>query len=162
MKSGIVSSLFSLVTLSVLAGCQAVPSAEAENMETPAAAAEHIDRLLTIMTSPDAEVQMMSLVLTRAAQASGMTPRLMLCGPAGELALKTPPESALTSFRPAGRSPSDLLTGLIDSGATVEVCAIFLPARNLTEDALRDGVGVASPASIAEELGSPATRVMSF
>jgi len=162
MKSGIVSSLFSLAALSIIAGCQAIPSAEAQSMQTPTSASSGIDRLLTIITSPDAEIQMMSLVLARAAQADGMSPRLMLCGPAGELALKTPPESALTSFPPSGRSPSDLLAGLIASGATVEVCALFLPTRSLTEEALRDGVHVASPASIAEEFAAPETRVISF
>ncbi|MFN4025241.1 MAG: hypothetical protein ACK4MQ_10420 [Hyphomonas sp.] len=162
MKTGIGSSLLSLAALSFLAGCQAVPSAETRETATRATTSRHTDRLLTIMTSPDAEVQMMSLVLTRAAQANGMRLRLMLCGPAGELALKTPPETALTPFRPSGRSPSNLLDGLIAGGATVEVCAIFLPARDLTEDALRDGVGIAAPASIAGEFASPETRVLSF
>lgn len=162
MKTGIASALFPLAALAIMAGCQATPPAKAESMQPPAAASSNINRLLTIITSPDPEIQMMSLVLTRAAQTNGMSPRLMLCGPAGELALKTPPGSALTPFPPSGRSPDDLLSGLIASGATVEVCALFLPTRNLTEEALREGVGVATPASIAEDFSAPDTRVISF
>lgn len=162
MKTGIATALFPLAALAIIAGCQATPPAKAETMQPPAAASSNINRLLTNITSPDPEIQMMSLVLTRAAQTNGMSPRLMLCGPAGELALKTPPGPALTTFPPSGRSPDDLLSGLIASGATVEVCALFLPTRNLTEEALREGVGVATPASIAEDFSAPDTRVISF
>ena len=58
----------------------------------PAAVAKDADRpMLTVLTSSDAETQLMALVLTKAAMAKGVTPQILLCSAAGDLALKSPP-----------------------------------------------------------------------
>ncbi|HCE72440.1 MAG TPA: hypothetical protein DET67_15155, partial [Ruegeria sp.] len=48
------------------------------------------------------------------------------------------------------------------TGATVEVCAIYLPGRGADGSVLLEGVGVASPAEMAARLMASDTRVLSF
>jgi hypothetical protein len=47
-------------------------------------------------------------------------------------------------------------------GATVEVCAIYLPGKGLGAAALLDGVGVAQPPEMAGAMLAADARVWSF
>jgi hypothetical protein len=49
-------------------------------------------KVVTVVTSPDAQTQLMSMVLTmQAAQQGASATHILLCGPAGDLALKDAP-----------------------------------------------------------------------
>lgn len=48
------------------------------------------------------------------------------------------------------------------TGATVEVCAIYLPGRGEDPSVLLDGIGVAKPGEMAAKLMAPDARVLSF
>jgi hypothetical protein len=51
---------------------------------------------------------------------------------------------------------------MMEGGATVEVCAIYLPGRAEDASVLLDGVGAADPAQIGALLADPDVRVLSF
>jgi hypothetical protein len=119
-------------------------------------------RLITLITSAEPQTQLMALILTTQAIQQGAEVRVLLCGPGGDLALEDAPESATAGQPPRGASPQGLLQGIIEAGAVVEVCAIYLPGRGAAPDALIGAVGVARPADIASVMLHPATRVWSF
>ncbi len=141
----------------VLPACAAVA-------DTPpaAAAADAGHPMLTILTSADAETQLMALVLTKAAMAKGVTPQILLCSAAGDLALKSPPPEALAPLQPKGASPAGLLRSLKAEGVKVDVCAIYLPNRPFGAEALEDGIGVATPPGIASVFTAEGATVLSF
>lgn len=141
----------------VLPACAAVPDTP------PASAAGDAGRpMLTVLTSGDAETQLMALVLTKAAMAKGVTPQILLCSAAGDLALKSPPPQALAPLQPKGASPAGLLRSLKAEGVKVDVCAIYLPNRPFGAEALEDGIGVATPPDIASAFTAEGTTVLSF
>jgi len=55
-----------------------------------------------------------------------------------------------------------LLKGMMENGATVEVCALFLPNSDYGEDDLIEGVDTAKPPEMAEMMTAPGVRVFSF
>lgn len=127
-----------------------------------AAATTNENSMLTIITSPDSETQLMALVLTRAALQRGERPGILLCSAGGDLALKSPPAAALAPLQPSGASPAGLLRTLLEEGVKVEVCAIYLPNRPFGAEALIEGIGVAAPADIAEAFSASGTTILSF
>ena len=128
-----------------------------------AALAEDASKLVTVVTSPDPQTQLMSMVLTMSAAQQGAETHILLCGPAGDLALKDAPESATTGQPPRDMSPQGLMQMIRENtGATVEVCAIYLPGRGDDQSVLLDGIGVANPAEMAAKLMAPDARVLSF
>ena len=118
--------------------------------------------LVTVVTSSNPQVQLMSMVLTTQAMSQGKSVHMLLCGPGGDIALVDAPDSVTASQPPRGASAQGMLAGLIDRGATVEVCAIYLPALDAAESALIDGVGVAEPPAMAAILLDEAATVWSF
>jgi len=118
--------------------------------------------MLTIITNPSPETQLMALILTMSAKAQGETPRILLCSAGGDLALKTPPASATTPLEPKGASPQGLLTKLLSDGVQVDVCAIYLPNRPFGKDDLLEDVGVATPKDIGAIIARPGETVLSF
>ncbi len=127
-----------------------------------AQAQDAVAKALSIITTAEAESQTMALVLSNQMQAQGTQVQVLLCGPAGDLALAEAPEASLQITTPRGMSPRSLLEGLMAKGGTVEVCAIYLPNRSLTADALLSGVTAAAPPAIAGTMRDPAVRVFSF
>lgn len=121
--------------------------------------AEQTTKLLTILSTAEEETQMMALVLTNQAVQQGADVTILLCGQAGYLATDEGPSR---SFAPIDRSPRDLLRALLRQGADVRICAIFLPNRDLHEDALAEGVSVARPPEITRLMLEPKTRLLSF
>ncbi|MCG8447242.1 MAG: hypothetical protein MI753_16180 [Hyphomicrobiales bacterium] len=129
---------------------------------TGAAMAEDKPGLVTIVTAPEPQTQLMSMVLTMQSMQQGASAHILLCGPAGDLALKDAPASATAPQAPRDMSPQGLMTKIIEAGATVEVCAIYLPNKGVSADALIDGVTAAEPPAMAARLLAPNTRIMSF
>jgi hypothetical protein len=119
-------------------------------------------KLFTILTAADAQTQLMAMTLTLQSLQQGAPVRVLLCGPAGDLALKEPPASATAPQKPAGMSPQGVLKKIVEAGAPVDVCAIYLPNKDLTADALIAGVGQARPDAMAGQLIGANTRLLSF
>ncbi|MCF4165882.1 DsrE family protein [Zavarzinia compransoris] len=128
---------------------------------TPLAAAEPAT-ILSIVTSPAPETQAMALVLATASRKAGAEVRILLCDAAGDIALREPPAAATAPLKPRGASPRGLLDGLMAAGVPVEVCALYLPNRDLGPDALAAGVGVARPPAVASTMVDPTVKVISY
>lgn len=147
-----------LAALFLTAACADAQDAGSAGPEThPAPTA-----LFTIVTSADAQTQLMALTLTRASIETGMDARVLLCGPAGDLALADPPAAATAPQAPMGGSPHGALATLIENGVTVQVCATYLPNSEHEPDDLLDGVGSARPPEIASVMAAPGTRLFTF
>ncbi len=115
--------------------------------------------LFIVLTSGDAETQMMAMVLATQSLNQDVNIRVLLCSDAGELAIR---DSESPQFAPANRSPKQLLSGLLEHGVTVEVCGIFLPNREYSSDDLIDGVGAASPPEVAAYMKQEGVRYFTF
>lgn len=125
--------------------------------------AEDVAELVTIVTSPEPQTQLMAMVLSMNAAQKGAKVHILLCGPGGDMALQDAPESVLAPQAPKSMSSQGLMKIILDKGlATAEVCAIYLPNAALSADALLEGVGVADPAVMAGRIIADNTRVMSF
>ena len=125
-------------------------------------AAEEARPLVTVVTAPEPQTQLAAMVLSTQAAAQGAAVHVLLCGPAGDMALRDAPASATAPQPPRDMSPQGLLAGLIERGATVEVCAIYLPGLGAGPEALIDGVGVAQPDAMARAMLAEGTAVWSF
>ncbi|KPF64233.1 hypothetical protein IP69_18530 [Bosea sp. AAP35] len=126
-------------------------------MASPAVAGQ---KMLMLLSAPAAEAQAFNLVLANQVQASGHGIHMLLCGEAGDMALKTAPEAATKTVTPQGMTVRTLLEGLLNKGGTVQVCAIYLPNRKLQADALMEGVSAARPQDIATMMVDPAIKVI--
>jgi predicted peroxiredoxin len=131
-------------------------------LAAPAAQADEAKQMVTILTSQEPQTQLMSMVLTMQSMQAGAGAYVLLCGPAGDLALKDAPASATAPQEPKGMSPQVLMQKIMEQGATVEVCAIYLPGKGVAQDALLDGIGAAKPPAVAKRLLADDTRIMSF
>ncbi|MBY5933965.1 hypothetical protein KUV51_13220 [Tateyamaria omphalii] len=125
------------------------------------ALAEDVPTLVTILSSDEPQTQLMSMVLTMQSIQQGSNAHVLLCGPAGDLALKEAPASATAPQEPRGVSPQGLMQNIMESGAKVEVCALYLPNKGVGADALLDGVTAAKPNEMAARMLAPNTRIMS-
>lgn len=129
----------------------------------PAQAEEGQKKLVTILTAPDAQTQLMAMVLTMNAVQQGAEGQILLCGPAGDLALKDAPEQATAPQAPKGMSPQGLMKMIMQKTDTkVEVCAIYLPNKGVDASAMIDGVSAAKPPAMATDILADDTTVMSF
>jgi len=120
------------------------------------------DKLVTVLTSPEPQTQLMAMVLTMQAVQKGAATRILLCGPAGDLGLADAPAAATAPQPPRGMSPQGLMQAIMKAGATVEVCAIYLPGKGAGPEALLEGVGVAQPPEMAAAMLDDDARVWSF
>ena len=121
------------------------------------------DTLVTILTAPEPQTQLMAMVLAMQSAQQGAKPHILLCGPAGDMALKNPPETATTPQPPRDMSPQGLMMRILEMpGAKVEVCAIYLPGRGADPSVLLDGVGVAKPPAMAAAMIAPNARIASY
>jgi predicted peroxiredoxin len=128
-----------------------------------AAHAEGPAKLITILTAPEAQTQLMAMVLTMNAMATGAEAEMLLCGPAGDIALKDAPASATAPQPPKGASPQGLMQMLMaKKGLKVQVCAIYLPGKGADASILIDGVTAAAPDAMGAAIIAPGTTVMSF
>lgn len=147
--------------LPVLAVCAAAATA------LPAAAQQNNmqqgpDNLVTVITSENAQTQLMGMVLTMQSIKAGTPAHMLLCGPGGDLALRDAPDSATAGQPPMDMSPQGLMQQIMKAGGTVEVCAIYLPGMGADASVLLDGITAAAPDAMAARLMAPMTRVLSF
>ncbi len=119
-------------------------------------------RLMAVVTTADPETQFMALTLLKTSGVDPRQIRILLCGPGGDLGLKAPAEASPPTFGAASGTAQALLEELDVKGATIEVCAIYLPARRSDRSILMDSIGVASPLDIGPILADPAVRVLTF
>ncbi len=139
----------------------ALAAAFSITLATPALS-DNAEKLVTVVTSDNAQTQLMAMVLTTQAVEQGAETRILLCGPGGDLALIDAPESATAEQPPRGASPQGMLQMLMERGVTVEVCAIYLPGLGAEADVLIEGVGVAQPPAMAGAMLDEDARVWSF
>ena len=128
----------------------------------PAAAQDAKPDLVMVLTAPEPQTQLMAMVLSMQALQQGAGLHILLCGPAGDLALRDAPESATAPQPPRDTSPQGLMGKIMEGGATVEVCAICLPGKGLGPEALLDGIGQANPPEMTARLLAENTRILSF
>lgn len=105
--------------------------------------------LNVIITSEDAQTQMMGMVLSAMTLKKGKEVNMVLCSHAGNLALK---DSESPKLKPQDKSPKMMLELLVKNGGKVEVCPLFLPNSGKTEADLIQNITVAKPQSIADKL----------
>ena len=125
--------------------------------------AEASKGLNIIMTSPDAQTQMMGMVLsTSVLNDQKKAVNITLCGPAGNLALKD--FKAADVKKPDGTvaNPKMALQGLMKAGAVVQVCPLFLPNAGKDATALVEGITVAKPPMVAAGLTNLELSNISF
>lgn len=117
---------------------------------TTVVASENMAKGLNVMlTSEDAQTQMMGMVLSTMTLKKGKEVNMVLCSSAGNLALK---DSESPKLKPQDKSPKMMLEDLIKNGAKVEVCPLFLPNAGKTEADLIQNVTVAKPPVVADRL----------
>lgn len=128
-----------------------------------AAQAEEPNKLITILTAPEPQTQLMAMVLTMNAIGAGAEAEILLCGPAADIALKDAPASATAGQAPKGASPQGLMKMLMaKKGTKVQVCAIYLPGKGADASILVDGVTAAAPNAMGAAIVADDTTVMSF
>lgn len=127
------------------------------------AAAEDQRNLVTVLTAPEPQTQLLAMVLTLNAVQQGATAQVLLCGPAGDIALKDAPATATTGQPPRDASPQGLMRMMMDQhNVKVEVCAIYLPGRGADASVLLDGVAPAAPDAAARAIIADDSVVLSF
>jgi hypothetical protein len=132
------------------------------SLAATASFAQDARKLVTVVTSPEPQTQLMAMVLTMQAAQQGAETHILLCGPAGDIALKDAPNSATAGQPPRDMSPQGLMQAIQSkAGGTVEVCAIYLPGRGEDASVLLEGIGVAQPGAMATSL-LDADTVLSF
>lgn len=118
-----------------------------------------IKGLNLLLTANDTQTQMMAMVISSKALEQNKDVRIVLCGSAGDLALK---DSKSESLKPMNKSPKDLLNVMIEKGVNVRVCPLYLPNKGLEKDALINGVGVAKPDEVTVELLDESYKNLSY
>jgi len=120
--------------------------------------------LNVLITSADAQTQMMGFVLsTMAVKKHKKQVFITLCGPAGDLAVKGMKSSIVK--RPGGAkdiSPKMVLKGLLKAGASIQVCPLYLPNAGKDQSVLIKGITVAKPPMVAAKLLDSDFNNMSF
>ena len=119
-------------------------------ISTASIASENMAKgLNVIVTSKDAQTQMMAMVLSMMTIQDNKKVNMVLCSDAGDLAVKGM-ESPL--LKPKDKSPKMMLMALIKKGANVKVCPLYLPNASKDASVLLDGITVAKPAEVAQNL----------
>lgn len=105
--------------------------------------------LNVVITSKDAQTQMMGMVLSMMTIKQNKKVNMVLCSDAGDLAVKGMKSTVL---KPKNKSPKMMLKTLIKKGANVKVCPLYLPNASKDKSVLLDGITVAKPSDVAKSL----------
>lgn len=105
--------------------------------------------LNVLLTSKDAQTQMMAMVLSTMTLKEKKEVKMVLCSSAGDLAVKGMESPTL---KPQDKSPKMMLEAIIKQGAKVEVCPLYLPNAGKDETVLLEGITVAKPVEVAKNL----------
>ena len=116
-------------------------------------------KTFVVVSSAETEVQGMAMVLSMQALKHGSEVRMLLCGSGGDIALKSKESKTL---KPKNVSPRQLMKKLISMGVTVEVCALYMPNRGLTEADLVEGVKGVKPPVIGAYMADPMVCYFTF
>lgn len=143
-----------LVCASVLSGLLFAGAAQAD-----IGVQGQVKEVLVTLTSAETQTQGMALVLSSAMQSQGANVQVLLCDSAGYLAVADHPSEALA---PRNVSPQQMLKNLMQNGADIQVCALFLPNAELSQEALLEGVQSAQPPAISERMLADNIRVFNF
>ncbi|WP_201583229.1 hypothetical protein [Psychrobacter jeotgali] len=158
----ILATAVAIGATSLMIGCTATNAMSQKAQATPEVKTATPSVLINV-TSDDAQVQLMSMVLTMQSAQQGADTRVLLCGPAGDMALRDAPESVTTGQPPKNMSPQGLMKMVMKNTNTkVEVCALYLPGKGVDQSALLDGVTAADPAEIGGLIVDGKTKVVSF
>lgn len=122
--------------------------------------AKHPEQTVVILTSASLQTQGMAMVLSRAMQEQGVQLTMLLCDQAGDLAIDG--YQSQQALAPKGMKPEGLLKQIIDAGAVVTVCALYLPNSAYKEQDLRSGISVAQPAEMAKMMRDKHSKVFTF
>jgi hypothetical protein len=88
---------------------------------------------------------------------------MLLCGPAGDIALKDVPASATAGQPMRDAGPQGLIRMMMEkNGQKVQVCAIYLPSKAADASILLDGVTVAAPDAMWAAIVAPGTSLLTF
>lgn len=115
--------------------------------------------LLVIVTTDDPLTQLMAMVLSTQSMKKGATVNVLLCGEAGSLAVKNSPETLL---KPNNKSPQMLLKNLVQNGVAIEICPPYLPNKEKTTSDLIEGISVAKPPQVADQLLDKDIKILSY
>jgi sulfur relay (sulfurtransferase) complex TusBCD TusD component (DsrE family) len=109
--------------------------------------------------SGNAMAQGAGLVLAGQALEQKANVRVLLCDAAADIAVTG---KEMPTLKPRNVTPQQMLQGLIKNGATVEVCALYLPNTGRTPADLIQGVTPAKPADVAAHLLKPGMATLAF
>lgn len=111
------------------------------------------------VNSSDLMVQGAAMVLATQSLQQKANVRVLLCGEAADMALKG---HQMPALKPKNVTPQQMLQGLVKNGATVEVCALYLPNKGLKADALISGVRPGKPADVASYMLKSDVKMLAF
>lgn len=118
-----------------------------------------VDEVLVILSSDSLQTQGMAMVLSNTMAQQGARVNVLLCDKAGDLALKSYKGAEL---KPRDVTPGQMLRGLLKSGGSAKVCALYLPNSEYSKEDMIDGVGVAMPPEMAGQMLNPEVRTFTF
>lgn len=105
--------------------------------------------LNVVVTSADAQTQMMAMVLSMMTLKQKKEVNMTLCSSAGDLAVKGMKSTVL---KPMDKSPKMMLKAIMKQGGKVNVCPLYLPNSGKDKSVLLDGITVAKPMDVATGL----------
>ncbi|MBU3013450.1 hypothetical protein KO488_01680 [Poseidonibacter lekithochrous] len=105
--------------------------------------------LNVVVTSADAQTQLMAMVLSMMTLKQKKEVNMTLCSNAGDLAVKGMKSTVL---KPQDKSPKMMLQAIMKQGAKVTVCPLYLPNAGKDASVLLDGITVAKPMDVANSL----------
>lgn len=123
------------------------------------AGAAQAEDLFVNIHSGNAMAQGAGLVLAGQALQQKANVRVLLCDAAADITLAG---KELPKLKPNDVTTQQMLQGLIKGGATVEVCALYLPNTGHQASDLIPGVGAAKPADVAAHLLKPGMHTLGF
>jgi predicted peroxiredoxin len=123
------------------------------------ATAAQASELFVSIHSGNAMAQGAGLVLAGQALQQKAQVRVLLCDAAADIAVAG---QAMPTLKPRNVTPQQLLQGVIQAGAQVEVCALYLPNTGRQASELIPGVTAAKPADVAAHLLKPGVKTLAF
>lgn len=124
-----------------------------------AATSVQAEELFVSIHSGSAMAQGAGLVLAGQALDQKASVRVLLCDAAGDIAVTG---KEMPALKPRNVTPQQMLQGLMNAGAKVEVCALYLPNTGRQPSDLLSGVTPAKPADVAAHLLKPGVRTLAF
>ncbi len=119
----------------------------------------HAADLFVNIHSGSAMAQGAGLVLAGQALEQKAHVRVLLCDAAADIAVAG---KDMPTLKPRNVTPQQMMQGLIKAGATVEVCALYLPNSGRQAADLVPGVTPAKPADVAAHLLKPGVATLAF